>query len=265
MPVLPDGVARQRASRLWLAKTSRIQDDCVALASHEGSVSVTDDEKVRVDSLDFLLPLVRPFRAIAEKRITRNSVYEIKAGGIYCQFLPNGQTSQKAKIVLRANNLRKAQSILSQFLEWGRALRIYRESCGMVVIAADCYLGLLSHPLDYLMRIRAVVDQIADAPQLVEIALWQCIQGREVAMNIGDDDDLQDSSIPCAETVSACVGGEMGLLEDPCEQATPRRNLTRGYHLFVHANEERKEQRLRRTPSPRTFPLSMYIAILSRN
>ena len=61
----------------------------------------------------------------------------------------------------------------------------------MVVIAADRKLGLLSHPLDNLMRIRPVVDKIADAPQFVEIALWQCIQGREVAMNIGDDDDFQ--------------------------------------------------------------------------
>ena len=69
----------------------------------------------------------------------------------------------------------------------------------MVVIAADSDLGLLSHPLDHLMRIRTVVDEIADAPQFVEIALWQCIQGREVAMNVGDDDDLQGSSIPCAE------------------------------------------------------------------
>ncbi len=60
----------------------------------------------------------------------------------------------------------------------------------MVVIAADRDLGLLSHPLDNLMRIRTVVDEIADAPEFVEIALWQCIQGREVAMNIGDDDDL---------------------------------------------------------------------------
>ncbi len=53
----------------------------------------------------------------------------------------------------------------------------------MVVIAADRDLGLLSHPLDNLMRIRTVVDEIADAPEFVEIALWQCIQGREVAMN----------------------------------------------------------------------------------
>ncbi len=80
---------------------------------------VTDDENVRADSLDFLLPLIRLIRAVAEKRITRNCVYEIETGGIHSQFLPNGQTSQKAKIVLRANNLREAQSILSQFLEWG--------------------------------------------------------------------------------------------------------------------------------------------------
>ena len=96
-----------------MAKTARIQHGCVALMSHEGRVSVTDDENVRADSPDFLLSLIRVFRTIPEERIARNCVYEIKAGGIDSQLLPNGQTSQKAKVVLRADYLREAHSIIN--------------------------------------------------------------------------------------------------------------------------------------------------------
>ncbi len=80
---------------------------------------MTDDENGRVDSHHFLRPQVRILRTVAEQWITRHCVYEIKVGGIYSQFLPNGEAAQITKIVLRANSLRVAQSILSQFLELG--------------------------------------------------------------------------------------------------------------------------------------------------
>jgi hypothetical protein len=68
----------------------------------------------------------------------------------------------------------------------------------MIVISADCNLRLLSDPLDNLVWIRSVIDQISNAPEFVEITLRQCIQSRKITMNIGDDGDLQESSIPCA-------------------------------------------------------------------
>ena len=135
-------------------------------------------------------------------------MYKVKTGGIYRHLLPNWQASEIAKIVLRANRLREAQRILGQFLERCRALRIHREPGRMIVISANRNLRLLSDPLDNLVRAGPVIDHISNAPKFVEITLGQCIQSSKVAMNIGDDDDLQESSA-ARKYACATFGGEI--------------------------------------------------------
>ena len=67
----------------------------------------------------------------------------------------------------------------------------------MVVIPAHCDFRLLPDPFNNLVRIRTVINQVPDTLQFVEIMLRQCVQSREVAVNIGDDNDLQGLSQPC--------------------------------------------------------------------
>lgn len=75
----------------------------------------------------------------------------------------------------------------------------------MVVIPAHCDFRLLPDPFNNLVRIRTVINQVSDTPQFVEIMLRQCVQGREVAVNIRDDDNLQRLSQPCDRAAHATI------------------------------------------------------------
>jgi hypothetical protein len=100
-------------------------------------------------------------------------------------------------------------------------LRVHRESGRVVVIPAHGDSRLVLHPLDNFVRIRTVINQIANAPKFIEIALWQCIKGRKVAVDIRDDDDLQRPSFPCPEDNCAPAISDSELSGCFWEQVNP--------------------------------------------
>jgi hypothetical protein len=106
----------------------------------------------------------------------------------------------------------------------------------MIVISANYNRCLLSDPLDNFVRTWPVVDKIADAPQLVKIALRQCIQSREVAMNIGDDDDLQRPSVRAQKTSVHAAISNSESRGASAGTGKPRRDLARGHHLPIRVD-----------------------------
>jgi hypothetical protein len=56
------------------------------------------------------------------------------------------------------------------------------------------------------MRPRAVIDKVAQAPEVIKVLLWKGLESSEVAMNIGNDGYLHKAGFPQA---NGCEGRDV--------------------------------------------------------
>jgi hypothetical protein len=52
------------------------------------------------------------------------------------------------------------------------------------MVSADHSRSMMPDPLNHLMRSQPVIDEFAQAPQLIEGLLWKGFEGSEIAMDI---------------------------------------------------------------------------------
>lgn len=57
----------------------------------------------------------------------------------------------------------------------------------MIVVAAHHSRRISSHPSDHFTRIWSVVEEIAKAPQLIELAFRKHLEGSKVRLGFGSD------------------------------------------------------------------------------
>jgi hypothetical protein len=66
----------------------------------------------------------------------------------------------------------------------GGTSRINIESHRLIMVSADHSRSMMPDPLNHLMRSQPVIDEFAQAPQLIEGLLWKGFEGSEIAMDI---------------------------------------------------------------------------------
>jgi hypothetical protein len=52
------------------------------------------------------------------------------------------------------------------------------------MVSADHSRSMTPDPLNHLMRSRPVIDEIAQAPEVIKALLWKGFEGSEIAVNI---------------------------------------------------------------------------------
>ena len=81
----------------------------------------------------------------------------------------------------------------------GGTLWINLEPHRVIMVSADHGRSILLDPLNHLVRSRAVIDQIAQTPEVIEALLWKGFQGSEIAVNIRNDGYLHEPEFPFVE------------------------------------------------------------------
>jgi hypothetical protein len=88
-------------------------------------------------------------------------------------------------------------------------LRINIEPYRLIMVSADQSRSMIPDPLNHLVRSRAVIDKVAQAPELIEALLGEGFEGSEIAVNIRDDGYLHETELRANE----CEGGEISTLK----------------------------------------------------
>ena len=96
----------------------------------------------------------------------------------------NRLASQEFEITLRAGRPRVAHGLGCEVFVGGGTLRINIEAHRLIMVSADHGRSMMPDPLNHLMRSRPVIDEIAQAPEVIKALLRKGFDGSEIAVNI---------------------------------------------------------------------------------
>jgi len=117
-------------------------------------------------------------------------------------FFLNGEVSKKRKIIFRADPLRVTHGLGCKALVWKGALWINAEPNRMIMVPTNRGRSMVPDPLNHLMRSWAIVDKIAQAPELVIALFREGFERDEVRVDIRNDGYLHE-----APTLNIVVSG----------------------------------------------------------
>jgi hypothetical protein len=99
-------------------------------------------------------------------------------------FFLNQLISQEFEITWRADRPRVSHGLGCEVFVGGGTLRINIEPDRLIMVSADRIRSVMPDPLNHLMRSGPVIDEIAQAPELIKALLWKGFEGSEIAVNI---------------------------------------------------------------------------------
>ena len=192
--VFPDGIRRSRVAVLWLPHAARIDHQRPSELRFHRLVRVAQEEEIGVSGpRQFSFPATR--RALLSQIVVKRVARRGMAGDTRCaraleplEGLPAGEKALHLPgEAMTGGGLHGC----GQTLVGRRALRVFIPAKRPVVIALDNTVGLAQRhcPRDTLGGLGAVVDQVAEAEDLVGVRLrgQNGLQGGPVAVNVGYD------------------------------------------------------------------------------